>query len=183
MSKEYNQSENGLSYKLVSWPLFAPTALWVRVTATEMRTMAAACHPVVKWTVNENATETSTERETETGIGIGKETGTGTERGTETEAESERETGRGTEMDLSDASVRHMSFMWVKDTWFTRLHATFRVGFLPWEERSEKGQHCVRVWLRPHWRHSALCLLSAWKHHRSRHGQPTQVKSHSATAP
>lgn len=72
------------------------------MTATEMRTMEAACHPVVKWTVNENVTETLKGKETETATG--KETETGTE--TEAESEIETEIGRGTEMDRSDVSIR-----------------------------------------------------------------------------
>lgn len=81
------------------------------MTATETRTMEAACHPAVKWTVNENATETWTGRETESGKGTERETeaeretGIGTERETETEAENETEIGTGTEMDRSDVSI------------------------------------------------------------------------------
>lgn len=76
--------------------------------------MEAACHPAVKWTVNENVTETWTESETESGTGIERgteeETGTGIGTGTETETEAENEIeteiGTGTEMDRSDVSIR-----------------------------------------------------------------------------
>lgn len=156
--------------------------------------------------------EKETEAETETGKGTGTERETETEAESEIETEIGRETEMDpSDVSITTSVVwEEGQILWkrkrpkfekifpvlrgkryrkdtlvypcwqAEDTWI--YLSPFRIGFLPRKERSEEGQHCVRVRLGADRGRSALRLLSTWKHHRSLHGQPTQVLSHSATA-